>query len=699
MFSRGAGGLAVMTGTGRLSDSLLANAPASPAMRRAVLATTVVVSAFFLALAPFARIRLAAVPAFLPAHEAALALCNLLTGVLLLAQFSRLRTWSLLILACSFLFSGMIIPPHLMTFPGVFSAAGLLGAGPQTAAWIYVIWHAVFPASVIAFGLLAGDPRQVRRPGRVAASAALICAALAAAVVLVTVRMGDALPPMLVGQGYTPMVGLVAGPVVVGLVLAALAAVGLKGRGTALARWVMVVLWVWLCEAVLNTVVGSNRYDLGWYAGRLFGLVGAGFLLGGLLVELNALYGRLAEALVESEARNQQLVRSREDLARAQRLEAVGQLTGGVAHDFNNLLTAIMGALELISRRPGEPERVLRLAASGTKAAERGAQLVRQLLSFARRQSLHPEVLDPNAVLAELLPLISRTVGDAIVVELDLDPAARAIRVDAGELQAALLNLANNARDAMPGGGTLRLAAHNIDVGPDDAARFPELEPGPYLGLEVADTGEGMDRDILVRVFEPFFTTKPVGKGTGLGLSQVYGFAKSAGGHAVVVSEPGAGAAITLYLPAADGPASADPASIRSPAPGRASGVRVLVVEDDADVLQATREGLSELGFSVATAPNAAEALVLIQQGLEIDLLFADIAMPGGVSGVELARQARRLRPQLKMLLTTGYAEAALDLDDDAPPLMSKPYQHDDLARRILEALQEDQAGPDPGPS
>ena len=677
-----------MTVGDRLSDSLLANAPATRAMRAAAAATVVVATLFFLILAPFARLPLPEAPAFLPTYEAALAVCDLLTGVLLLAQFARLRTWALLLVASAYLFSGLMIPPHFLTFPGVFSPTGLLGAGPQTAAWIYLIWHLAFPVLTIGYALLArADAPRAQRPGRALMLAVLACCAATLASVVVTTRFQASLPVVLQGHSYARVVALGVSPAIVLLTLIALVAIALRRRGTVLDLWIMVVLWVWLCDATLSAVVGSNRYDLGWYAGRAFGLAGSGFLLGGLLVELNALYGKLGQALVEAEGRNHELERSREELARAQRLEAVGQLTGGVAHDFNNLLTAIMGALELISRRPTEPDRVLRLAASATKAAERGAQLVRQLLSFARRQSLNPELLDPNAVLTELHTLISRAVGDAIPVALDLEPGAPAIRVDAAELQAALLNLANNARDAMPDGGVFTLATRGFDLEPDRAGAFPELEPGRYLALSAADTGEGMDRATLARAFEPFFTTKPVGKGTGLGLSQVYGFAKSAGGQVTIDSEPGAGATITLYLPGEAGSASAVAVHPGRGAPGSVEGVKVLLVEDDADVLQATREGLAELGFEVLSAGDAAQALALLEQGVRIDILFADIAMPGGISGVELAARARRMRPGLKVLLTSGYSEAALDLGLDAPPLLAKPYQHEDLARRLLETL------------
>ncbi|HEY5411897.1 MAG TPA: MASE4 domain-containing protein, partial [Caulobacteraceae bacterium] len=512
-----------MTGYDRLSDALLPRAPATPSMRAAAAVTVVVSTLFFLALAPFARERLPALPAFLPAYESGLALCDLLAAALLFAQAARLRTLSLLLLASAYLISGLMIGPHMLTFPGVFSPAGLLGAGPQTAAWIYLVWHFAFPALVIGYAAVGRpDEPPLARPGAMIVLAVAASVALTAATTAVATVWQDRLPVVLVGGDYTRVVATGISPAILLLTVAALAGIALRRRGSVLDLWIMVVLWVWLCDAALSAVVGSNRYDLGWYAGRAFGLLGSGLLLAGLLVELNALYGRLADALLQAEAQNLELIQSREELARAQRLEAVGQLTGGVAHDFNNLLTAIMGALELISRRPEDPSRVVRLAASATKAAERGAQLVRQLLSFARRQSLRPEALDPNAVLTELRELIARAVGETIKVELELDPAARPIRADASELQAALLNLANNARDAMPGGGELRLQTRNLDVGAGQPAVFAALDPGGYVALAVADTGEGMDRATVARAFEPFFTTKPVGKGTGLGLSQVY---------------------------------------------------------------------------------------------------------------------------------------------------------------------------------
>ena len=683
-----------MTSIDRLSAALLPGAPATRAMRIAAAATVAVATLFFLALVPFAGVRLPEAPAFLPAYEAGLALCNLLTAALLYAQFARLRTLSLLVLASAYLFCGLLIAPHLLTFPGVFAPQGLLGAGPQTAAWIYLIWHFAFPALLIAYVVLGrpGEPRLARSGPAICAAVLAACAAAGLTLALTTLAR-DQLPVVLVGRSYARVVSTGISPAILAMAVIALAGIGLRRRGTVLDLWLMVVLWVWLCDAALSAVVGANRYDFGWYAGRAFGLLGATFLLAGLLVELNALYGKLSDALIAAEAQNLELERSREELARAQRLEAVGQLTGGVAHDFNNLLTAIMGALELISRRPTDSERVLRLAASATQAAERGAQLVRQLLSFARRQSLSPEILDANRVLEELRELITRSLGETVRVELRPDPAARLIRADAAELQAALLNLANNARDAMPGGGELMLTTGNLDIGSEPEPEFPGLEPGAYVALSVADSGEGMEAATLARAFEPFFTTKPVGKGTGLGLSQVYGFAQSAGGQVAIRSEPGAGTTVTLYLPAAATGAAPSETAGRAPSPAAGRGRIILIVEDDPDVLAATREGLGELGFAVLTATAAAEALERLSQGEGVDLLFADVAMPGGMNGVELARAAQRLRPGLKVLLTSGYAEATLDLGqaEDALPLLAKPYQHDELARRIIETL--DSAG------
>ena len=290
-----------MAGGDRLSDSLLANAPASRAMRTAAAVTAVVATLFFVILAPFARLRLPEAPAFLPTYEAALAICDLLTGVLLLAQFARLRTWALLLLASAYLFSGLMIPPHFLTFPGVFAPGGLLGAGPQTAAWIYLIWHFVFPILTIGYALLArAEAPRARQPGLALGLAILACCAGTIASLVITIRFEASLPVVLQGHSYAPVVALGVSPAIVLLALAALVAVALRRRGTVLDLWIMVVLWVWLCDATLSAVVGSNRYDLGWYAGRAFGLAGSGFLLGGLLVELNALYGKLAQALVEA---------------------------------------------------------------------------------------------------------------------------------------------------------------------------------------------------------------------------------------------------------------------------------------------------------------------------------------------------------------------------------------------------------------
>ncbi len=363
----------------------------------------------------------------------------------------------------------------------------------------------------------------------------------------------------------------------------------------------------------------------------MLALCAGAFLLGVLLLDLSRLYARLADALEESQAYNQELLRSREELMRVQRLEAVGQLTGGIAHDFNNILTAIIGHLEMIARRPAEAERVTQLARNASSAAERGAQLIKQLLTFARKQNLRPEVISPNDLVVELRVLAQKVLNESIVLTLDLTPDLNRVRVDVPEFQACLLNLVSNARDAMPGGGKLIVRTHNavVDNPPDQAVK------GAYVVVTVSDTGQGMDEATVARVFEPFFTTKGVGKGTGLGLSQVHGFAHSAGGFVQIASEPGEGAAVSIYLPRSLVPPAVAPS--RAAPAIKADRKAILVVEDDPDVMNATAESLRDYGFEVLTAWDGDEALAILQAGATVDILFSDIAMPGTLNGVALA--------------------------------------------------------------
>jgi signal transduction histidine kinase len=375
-----------------------------------------------------------------------------------------------------------------------------------------------------------------------------------------------------------------------------------------------------------------------------------------------------------------------DSLRHAQQMEAVGQLTGGVAHDFNNLLTVITGSLDMILRRVGDPGRVRRLTESALRAAARGERLTQQLLMFSRRQVMHPETLNLNRVLLEFEALMRRAAGEKIELELKLDAGLDPSRVDRTQLEATVLNLVVNARDAMPTGGRLTVETQNIVLDDAYAAANSEAATGACVMIAVSDNGCGIARDVLPHVFEPFFTTKEVGRGSGLGLSQVYGFAKESGGHVQIYSEVGMGTTVKLYLPKSSTQPVAESRRTLIPLRVANGGETVLVVEDDEDVLAMAVESLSDLGYKVLIAHDGEEALAIVRGSQQIDILFSDIVMPGGINGAQLAVEARRLRPDIKVLLTSGYTGAALRNEHGLPddlPVLGKPYRHDQLAAQL----------------
>ncbi|MFL5297779.1 MAG: response regulator [Phenylobacterium sp.] len=361
-----------------------------------------------------------------------------------------------------------------------------------------------------------------------------------------------------------------------------------------------------------------------------------------------------------------------EQLAQARKMEAVGQLTGGVAHDFNNLLTVVLGNVDIMARKVEDEARRARRIDAVRQAAERGRDLTRQLLAFSRRQHLSPVSLDVNGLIEGFAPLMRQAVGEAVTLDLVLAEDSLCVHVDSTQLETALLNLAVNARDAMPEGGRLTIATRR---------------DGPFVALEVSDTGIGMSPEVRERVFEPFFTTKEVGKGSGLGLSQVYGFVRQSEGDIQLRSDLGQGTSFTLRLPASDAPAESAEVQASEPALLQGGSERILLVEDDPTVLALTNDMLSGLGYQVTTATNAAEALEVIHSGAEVDLLFTDVIMPGGVSGVSLARTARELRPNLRVLLTSGFVGEGPVLGAGEFPLLDKPYETRVLAARLRKLL------------
>lgn len=402
--------------------------------------------------------------------------------------------------------------------------------------------------------------------------------------------------------------------------------------------------------------------------------------LGGLMTLLNG----TAESLERQRAAIEEL---NQKLSQSQKMEAMGQLTGGVAHDFNNLLTVILGNSEYLAERLAANKELHRVADSIATAAERGSELTRSLLAFARKQPLAPKNIDIGEKIRGMEQLLRRTLGEHIECDFVLDRELWPASVDPGQLASALLNLVLNARDAMPEGGRLTVEVHNASLGESDLDVNGEARPGDYVMVAVTDTGSGMNAEVAGRAFEPFFTTKEVGKGTGLGLSMVYGFAKQSGGSMQINSEPGHGTAVKLFFPRIDAShETARPPANPTTAP--AGSETILVVEDDDMVRSYVEKELKELGYRVIVARNGREALEILHRPNVIQLLFTDVVMPGGMFGPELAKQALQLRPQLKILFTSGYSEQPVQpLDGLEAQILNKPYRRVDLASTLRNAL------------
>ena len=389
--------------------------------------------------------------------------------------------------------------------------------------------------------------------------------------------------------------------------------------------------------------------------------------------------------------RTEQLRVKEEALRQSQKMEVVGQLTGGVAHDFNNLLQIIMGNLDTARRSlPGASARTSKALESAANGARRAASLTQRLLAFSRRQPLNPKPIDVNALVSGMSDLLHRTLGEITDVLTVRGAGLWRVEADATELESAILNLALNARDAMPQGGRLTIETANTDIDRAYSVLHAEVLPGQYVSISVSDTGTGMSQDAISRAFEPFFTTKPVGEGTGLGLSQVYGFVKQSGGHVKIYSEVGQGTCVKIYLPRLSGAVRIDIPDEQPAPPEAASEETILVVEDDDDVRAYSVEILRELGYRVIEAHDGPSALRLLERQFRVDLLFTDVVLPGGMTGAQVAAQARGVKPDLKVLFTTGYARNAIVHHgrlDQGVQLITKPFSMADLATRIRDVL------------
>ena len=908
-----------------------------PATRRdrAVALWVVGISAILFALAiPYAKTALTPVPAFIASYQAALATSDIITAVLLFTQFAALRTRALLMLASGYLFTAAAALVHAMTFPGLFAPAGLLGAGPQTTVWLYIAWHAVFPLMVLFYALTKDRGAQVTAPTSraILLSLGAVITALVAITYVVTIRH-DILP-VLLGAGHrTPtMVGVVGA--VWCLSLAALAALFFRKSHTVLDVWLMVVMCAWLFDTALSVIVNVGRFDVGFYAGRIYGLAAATFVLAVLLVDnvalqaqmvrlvgtlrrqaaserdyhgererlfsavvecsndaiitksldgvvtawnaaaerlfgftaaemvgkhirtivpperrdemydilerigrgetiaaretqrlhksgrvvdvmltvapLRAVSGqiigasKIARDLTETKRAQSELIRESEErqrifetsrdlilvtdpigtfvqvspsstaivgyrpeemigrsavdlihpddlsatrdemraarrgkqkrafearyvhkdghdvllswtgtwsqpvrrhffigrdvteqraaeaqLRQVQKMDAVGHLTGGVAHDFNNILTVITGTIGILQEAVADRPELVSIARLIDDAAERGAQLTRHLLAFARKQPLQPREIDVNALVLEAAKLLRPTLGEQIEIQSELAAETWPAMVDPNQLTTAVINLSLNARDAMAEGGKLTLETRNVYLDETYAGMHSEVAAGHYIMVAVSDTGSGITPENLEKVFEPFFTTKEIGKGTGLGLSMVFGFIKQSGGHVKINSEVGHGTSVKMYLPRATGLGEEESDAPAAPVL-EGGNETVLIVEDDAMVRRYVLTQVRSLGYEALEAANAAEALAIIDGNPAIDLLFTDVIMPGAMNGRQLADAATQRRPGLKTLFTSGYTENAILHHGRLDPgvhLLAKPYRKPELARMIRLAL------------
>ena len=816
--------------------------------RRLAFAAIGVAILLFVSLLPFARTPLAKIPAFIPSYKSAMAISNLITAVMLFGHFTRIRLRALYILACGYLFAAAIIMPHALTFPGVFSATGLLGAGSQSTAWLWAFWHGGFPSFVLAYALLRnGDSAHgfMRvRLGRAIAGAAIVVVAAVCALTLFATTGMDWLAFVTQGNDFSRLIGADMSPVVWALSLIALIVVSAR-RQTILDLWLMVAMWAWLLDVALSTIISSARYDLGWYAGHSYALLAASLVLAVLLLETNRLHDGLAAArlrlayrahnlrqrarerteelrqsneklkseISDRQEAEQELLRTRsfldvilehvpamlllkdaqtgrvaylnrageeliginrreiigkhvhevmahtdadlielqdrqalesakpyemyentlvtrtrgvrmvrtkkltvhdeqgapkyllgfcedvteqrgteEQLRHAQKMEALGQLTGGLAHDFNNLLAIIIGNLDVLSETMPTNVAQRELVQAAIGAAVSGSNLTRRLLAFARRQPLQPEPVDVNALIADIGRLLQRTLGENIEIVLELDRAIPQVVVDRVQLETAIANLANNARDAMPGGGRLIVTTRIATLDKDYAEHHAEVLPGDYVAIEVSDAGEGMAPEVLAHIFEPFYTTKAPGKGTGLGLSMVFGFMKQSGGHINVYSEPGRGTTFRLYLPPAATIAMETPVDAPPLQPVGDARQSILVVEDNAKLREIVVKQLRALGFKVIEADNAQRALNVVATHGGVDLLFSDVVLPGEMDGCALARRIMSVSPHSKILFTSGFPGARLtEMQglDTSVRLLSKPYRKDELSRAVHEVLAE----------
>jgi signal transduction histidine kinase/CheY-like chemotaxis protein len=669
--------------------ALISATPSRKGMSLAV-AFVIVSLLVFLAAIPLVRLPLQAIPSFIPGYETGLFVVELISAMLLLAQYTRTASTRMLILASGYAFNTVLIVVHMLSFPGAFAPNGVIGGASQTTAWLYSFWHGGFPLFVIAYALIYDRPKaRTSRQIRARAIGALTGAmGLAAVCAVMTVVGHDWLPVIVEHGNYAAMVHKGVSPIMIAMCVLAIALLIRRRTWSTLDLWVAVVMSIWILDISMSAVLGSSRYDLGWYLGRLFGFIAGTFVLILLLWQANSLYQDLNDALILADEREKALSHSRDELARAQRLEAIGKLTGGIAHDFNNLLQVVGGNLFLLNRECAEQPRAVLLIERAQKGVAQGTRLSSELLAFARKQPMKKVTVDVGHLIESLDEMLTRTLGETIEYHTYVaDDVWHAI-ADPALLESALLNLTINARDAMPAGGKLTIKASNTTLDEKYASQHPDAPQGQFIAINVTDTGSGIAEDVLPHILEPFFTTKPVGKGTGLGLSMVYGFAKQNNGHLEISSTLGVGTSITLFLPRSDFAVTLVELTGAESVTGGAE--TILIVDDNDEVRTSLVQILQSLGYAVIEASDASDALDVLQAGSKIDVLLTDVVLPGQVTVRDLVAQAETLLPDLPIVFASGDSEEGIsDLIQAATgrAFLKKPFQVHELTSAIQHQL------------
>jgi signal transduction histidine kinase len=662
--------------------------PAGSADRRLAFAVVLVSVAIFVALVPFAKAPLEKVWPFIPIYQSALALSDVVTAILLLGQFRFLRSRALLILAGGYLFTAIMAALHMLTFPGLFGPAGLLGAGPQTTAWMFMFWHAGFPVCVVSYALVKNTRADVTSRPRVAMAEGVVAVVAAATGVTVLATTGQgALPAIMQGNQYTgAMLGVVSSTWAFSLL--ALMAVWRRRPHSVLDVWLMVVMCAWMFDIALAAVLNGGRFDLGFYAGRIYGFLASTFVLVVLLFENARLYARLIDAQAALQAQNRSLdetVRERtEQLLQSEKVATMGSLLAGVAHELNNPLAVVLAQAHMLRESAAtSPESIGSRTEKITIAAGRCVRIVRNFLALARKRP--PERTDVllNDLIDQTLELVAYELKtESIDVTKTLDADLPRLSADAHQLQQVLVNLLTNAQHAMRKNTRpkrLTLATRF------DAAR-------QRIQIEISDTGPGIPRELQAKVFEPFFTTKPAGQGTGLGLSLCRNLVEQHGGTLSLKSEPGAGATFVIELaPATEASRPVVPA-VAEPGPGTPK--RILVVDDEMEIAGVVAEMLRGEGHTTEVVGNGHAALHALARA-PFDLILSDTKMPV-LDGLAFYRQLEQSFPQLKgrIIFVTGDVldeEKQHFLAATGAPVLTKPFLLSDLrttVRRRLASLE-----------